>query len=428
MPLHPLHCDVLFVGGGFRTTTFLASNPALFGYRICVVEQECVLGPGSYGRFTAQSSSDGRSFFRYVDRDGPFGWIYNDSIIGMVANSRTPVSLQLLSNALARLGEVITTELGKGQILLGDRVSYVDISPDNDYQVMAQTSNGHVIRARLCVFGTGRCERLHTVAKPFQEKVWLSSMLLASDHRDRLCDCLRDLSAGLIVVLGCSHSAFSSVALLLDSIKSVAERLSNYVDPRIIIVQRRAVRLNYASVAQARGEQIEGREEMLDPVRDVCPDTGIVFRDSGLRHRSRDLYCAIWRGDYPSVELQRIRDLDECHSLLNRADLIVQALGYQGRTPEIRMSGTCVRSADAATRLNVDDNGFVILDGDRSCRYIATVRVEPTPPTARDSGAYAKDLYHQLAKRIITYLSPGSIGLVAYGFIGLGAGMILDSV
>ena len=44
-------------------------------------------------------------------------------------------------------------------------------------------------------------------------------------------------------------------------------------------------------------------ELIFDALRDVCPVTGIVFRDSGLRHESRALLCELWAGNVDGARL-----------------------------------------------------------------------------------------------------------------------------
>jgi len=135
--------------------------------------------------------------------------------------------------------------------------------------------------------------------------------------------------------------------------------------PRITIAHRSPVRLMYPSLEEARREHVARRDETPDPVRDVCPKTGTVFRDSGLRHESRALYCAVWEGQLPNVALRRVSELDDGLGLLRSADLIVQATGYVGQTPRSSwtagvvptdravgapLSGGCGRSVPSSAR------------------------------------------------------------------------------
>lgn len=132
--------------------------------------------------------------------------------------------------------------------------------------------------------------------------------------------------------------------------------------------------------------------------------TGIVFRDSGLRHSSKALYCDLWTGNLPDARIVRITRLRDATDLLNSADLIVQALGYHGEVPDIVVSGKLVRSSHSDERLVSDDDGAAVIGG---CVYenLSVLRVEPTPRERRDNSAYGSDLYRRLSIRLGRRLS-----------------------
>jgi hypothetical protein len=397
-------CDVVFIGGGFRTTTFLASNPNLFSKKLCIIEQTNTLGAGSFSHFNITSSSNGSSFFRYVDPLGEFGWIYSDPIISKVANTKAPVSLDLLSQALTELGKKIGIKIGNESIFLGRKVEYVDVDPDLDYPIKIELDSGERICAKICVLGTGRSETIHPSLIDYRSKVWLSSNFLSSNLQNVLSKQLYELSFGRILILGCSHSAFSVLQHILNLIKRIQQSHPSYGHPSISIFHRRAVRLYYSSVRSAQEEQVIGREELMSFLRDVCPDTGIVFRDTGLRHVSKSLYCSVWKGQFSHVTMKRIEDLNNCKKMFDKADMIIQALGYRPRTPEIRVFEKCFRLATAETPLNAGCDGFIALPGVSNRRHIAAIRVDPTPRFLQDNGTYAKNLYHLLGKMILFHL------------------------
>lgn len=399
-PLVPRAHDVVFVGGGFRTISFLASNPSLLEKDLCVIEQTHEIGPGAFRDLSLTSNSNGASFFRHVDRQGAFEWIYDDPIIGSVANATSPVPLQMLAHALARLGQAIAGKLGNESILMGESVTCVNVRPQTRYPVTIMLAGGEAISSKVCVFGTGRQERLHEMLTRWTKKTWLSSKLLSARYREEVYEHLHAIAGSTVVILGCSHSAFAALSLLLDLISRLERSDSGYVPPKVLIVHRRSVHICYPSVEQARREQVAGREEPVNPSRDVCPDTGIVFRDSGLRGASRDLYFSVWRGELLLVKMHRVQRLEDCADLLDNAGMIVQALGYTGRVPEVRIAGECVRGAGSTLPLEVDDDGFVALPGVEERCHIAALRVDPTPRYLADNGAYGKNLYGRMATRI----------------------------
>jgi hypothetical protein len=121
-----------------------------------------------------------------------------------------------------------------------------------------------------------------------------------------------------------------------------------------------------------------------------------------LRHAARKLYLDVVDGQVPGVRLRRIASLAAAASTLGQAGLIVQALGYVGRTPEIRIGGRLLRTGFAGDLLRTDELARVCLDGVQA--RLSALRVEPTPKHLRDHAAYGSTLYDDLAERILTSL------------------------
>lgn len=126
-----------------------------------------------------------------------------------------------------------------------------------------------------------------------------------------------------------------------------------------------------------------------------------MFRDTGLRHSSRDLYCAAWAGELAGVTIRAVTDLGDAAPALQEAGLIVQALGYRGRAPDIRVAGTLVHRAGSADRLYADDTGAALVAG-RPLPEVSVLRLEPTPPGQRDNAAYGRGLYAHVLHRVLT--------------------------
>ncbi len=392
--------DVIFIGGGFRTITFLASNPGLLQQKVAIIEATDRLGCGSFCDLTATTSSWGSAFFKHVDRRGPLGWIFVDPTIGPIASSQFPVEIKLLSEALANLGISIAEHLPPSSLFLSCSAKRIDIFDDDDFPVLVSLDDGRRLRARWCVLGTGRHEELNRYVSRWEPKTWLSAKVLSRTHRACLADRLFECRTGSLTILGCSHSAFAALEVILgmlDRIGTPTPRL-----PQIRMVHRRRVRLYYDSVVAAKREQIAEREELFNPIEHVCPDTGKVFRDSGLRNSSRELYCSIWRGDRPNVQMYLVDQLEGAENLLQRSSLIVQALGYVGRFPQVYVNDNLTLPRSVIP----DEEGFLSFQSFRGHSPIAAIRVAPTPRHLQDHGVYAKDLYARLGCRLSTISSP----------------------
>jgi hypothetical protein len=187
--------------------------------------------------------------------------------------------------------------------------------------------------------------------------------------------------------------------VVLQVAEELRQRRPGYRPPPVWVLRRGPARLMYDSADQAHAGQIPGREQPFRPDSDVCPQTGIVFRDSGLRHESRSLYCALWAGQVPGVRLAQATQLRDAAALLSEAGMVIQALGYRGRLPDILVNGVLARPAAATVPLYGDEDGAVVLAGRRHAA-LSVLRAEPTPRDQRDNAAYGSHLYPRLAARL----------------------------
>ena len=397
-------CDVVFVGGGFRTTTFLAAIPELLAHDVAVVERRGALGAGAFHDYATTSSSVGSRFLRLVRRPGRFESAFDDPELAAIAAAEAPVDLLALGRALSRLGEILEAELGEERTFLRSQVVEVEASSARPASFRVRLDSGEEIRARACVMATGRRERPHPALLAWREKMWLSCEVISDRRREELMRALRAASGGLIAVLGGSHSAFSALGTLLRATESLVREDVAYELPRIVIAHRSPVRLCYDSVDQARREQVAERELPFDEAAHVCPATGIVFRDSGLRHEARALFCAAWEGTFANVSLDAVASIDECNPLLREAALVVQALGYAGVAPPLVIDGRRYWDGAAPPGVVTDTDGRVLLRGEAAAVDLYALRVEPTPRALRDNANYASDLYARLGERLLDLL------------------------
>ncbi|MDH6111836.1 hypothetical protein P3T36_002150 [Kitasatospora sp. MAP12-15] len=394
--------DLVFVGGGFRTTTFLASAPELLAQRIDVFERSDTFGPGGFLDYAITSTSVGSRFLKELSYHGPFAALRDDPDVAEVALADQPVRMERLAAALRRVGSTVADALGHERLHLGAEVTALDIV-DGGSAVVLSLADGGTVRCRHAVLATGRIERQHPELAPWQAKVLRSAQVISRTGRDRLRRELEEISGGRIVVAGSSHSAMSAVRVLLEVLDEIRVLSPGYRAPTVDVLQRGPARLTYASLAEAREQHVPGREPSAEPETDVCPVTGIVFRDSGLRHESRSLYCALWDGEVPGVRLVRTPRIADAADLLDDAALVVQALGYHGNVPEIRVDGLVVRQPDAAQRLTHTPDGAALIAG-RAQAALSVLRVEPTPHELRDHAVYGSGLYGRLATRILARL------------------------
>jgi len=129
---------------------------------------------------------------------------------------------------------------------------------------------------------------------------------------------------GPVVIVGASHSAFSCAwRLLYDPL------LTPCGEGRDIVILQRRERIKLrCTPAFAAAHGID-----YDPRRDVCPQTGLVFRHGGLRKDAKQLYLDLRDGRETRVRLVTMRSLEEQRELLDSAALILQATGFDAGLP-----------------------------------------------------------------------------------------------
>ena len=396
--------DCAIIGAGFRTTTFLASAPELLNYRLTVLERGDVLGPGAFGEYMVTTSSVGSSLFKQLSYGGPFEPLRNNDQVNLIVQSKTPVATQTLGEALREIGSVITESLGgEPAVRLQSNVRKIEVdSPTSP--VTLQLEGGEIIRSGHVLIASGRMERPHPDIAKWRDKTLVSGRAISASGRKELVDSLLSLGQRPILIAGCSHSAMSSVQVLLEVTAKLEREHEGYRRPMITLIQRSIAKLMYDSPEQALAEQVEGREQFFDPNRDVCPVTNIVFRDSGLRHGSKQLYCDIWANKLSGIRIFRVSALSEAAELFDGAGLVIQALGYHGEVPDILEAGKLIRPSDSQERLWGDEDGAVVIGG-RIFENMSVLRVEPTPSNRKDNSAFGGDLYRRLFERLYRRLS-----------------------
>ncbi len=386
--------DLLVVGGGYRGTSFLASQEWLLNRDVVVLERSDELGRGGFGDYDCVSTSVASRFVAQVAPEVAAGVRSPDRLTSLRAASTSPVPLTDVAEVMADIGGVIRSRLPRGAVRTGAEVEQLDVRSDH---VVARTADGSLTRARHALLATGREERPHPELAPWEHKVVLSSHFISVQGTDELIVRLA-AAGGPLVIAGGSHSA---VAVLLRLLRLRADGL--VADLPVVLVRRSRVRLHHQSLAHAVAKRDPHVEHDIDPMADVCPATGQVNRDSGLRGVGRATYLQVVAGEVPGVRVQHASRLDACTGLLDGAGLVVQALGYHGRAPTLRLPDGTVRAARSAERLVNLSDGTAVVAG-APVERLSVLRVEPTPSVVRDHGLFGQGMYPALARRLETAL------------------------
>ncbi len=384
----PRELNTAIVGAGFRASTFLTSTKRLPSSGLAVFERGSRVGPGSFGQFDARTTSVGSKFFQHVNYQGVWGELLNYADYRAVALSDDPVSMTSLTLALDRLGGLLVRELSEN-LVCETPIDAINVIPGSGATLIS--SSGIEAHTQHVVLATGRHEVLHPALHPFAQKVELSGRFLSStnDLSRRLR--VGEFQAGPIVIVGSSHSAMSALKRIQ---RAQGSRDGEQVE--VVVVYRSPARLLYSSLDDACRQLVPGREALPDPRTDVCPETGLVFRDSGLRHESRDLYCDLWARRIRGARLLQSESIEGSAQVFGDASLIVQAIGYVPTHPKILVNGI---HAQPSTSLSIVDGSTMHIDGSR-LDEISLLRIGQTPRHLRDYGQYGRDLYSNLRERL----------------------------
>lgn len=137
-----------------------------------------------------------------------------------------------------------------------------------------------------------------------------------------------------IVIIGASHSAFSCAWRLLQD-----PLFAEFADGREIVILHRRERFKLRGTTEfATRHRIE-----YDPENDVCPSTGLVFFNAGLRKDAKYLYLDIRDGREQRVRLLPMTTLVEHQHLIDGAGLILQATGFTHQLPRIERDGRALK-------------------------------------------------------------------------------------
>ena len=232
--------------------------------------------------------------------------------------------------ALPRLDEILLNPLSQLMIeLLGDNLlcnrrvsrivksSAVFHSYDASGQVIASSRN-----LLACC---GGIEILLPELKP-----WASKTQFGGDFLRHV-----DMSAlpgtpGPVVISSASHTGFSCLWRLLEDplFKDFAKNRD------IVVLQRRGIVKLRCTPEFAQEHDIE-----WDKDSDLCPGTGLVYANGGLRKDAKFLYLRIRNGEETRARIVSIGKLADQRELLDEAALVIQCAGFVSNLPEIEIDG-----------------------------------------------------------------------------------------
>ena len=386
-----LHCILVGAGPAGMGALVAALQTGRFerilSRGIAVVEGSDRIGSGSLGNYSLRSDSPASSFLECPEA-GPartvLGHLLDRPHVRTLLTQREAhVPLELVARLLEEVAHAmrgVFERFPESRFLAGHFARSLEATRQGTWRVKIESSTGvdSVLKARHVVLALGarqvRTEALESELIPdlrlddrWAQRVMLSGELLSKEGRLKLRRTLeRAGSRARVVVIGSSHSAFSSAVTALE----VAQGLPLQREA-ITIAYRNRLRVFYPSPQQARSD---GYRE-FGP-EDVCPRTGRLHRLGGLRGDGRELCRAsLGLGGLAPDERVRLTALRTFHEqpqvlreLLESATCIVPAFGYRARTlpardgqgDPIRLEAFGQRRlVDAASRV-LDSRGRIV--------------------------------------------------------------------
>ncbi len=300
---------------------------------------------GKMGHYRVNANTSAHDVVQGIKDGTPFVGVRDDYL----QHPQTQSELIPLPRIQTLMVEPLVQAMGE---FLGERLHCrVDIAriEINENGIASYDRENHLgaLSANI-LFCCGAIETPLPELSPLQDR-WEGSMqFLKRDNLDGLQD-----TNDPIVIVGASHSAFSCAwRLLFDPLFSEFAR-----ERDIVILQRRERIKLRCSTGFATEHQID-----YDPETDVCPRTGLVFFNGGLRKDAKFLYLDIRDGVENRVRIVEMDQLVEQQDLLNQAGLVLQATGFDARLPPIVKQGAPVRVGNPTRNgelRNLDDGEII---------------------------------------------------------------------
>ena len=238
---------------------------------------------------------------------------------------------------LPRIGELMVEPLAQAMVeFLGERlqcgveISRIEIDPHGFTSY--DSENRLCAHSDALMFCCGAADKPLTELKAHLDRWEGSARFLVRENLDGLPPGKKP-----VVIVGASHSAFSCAWRLLHD-----PLFAEFAAGREIVILHRRERIKLRGTTDfAASHQLE-----YDHENDVCPSTGLVFFNAGLRKDAKFLYLDIRDGREQRVRLVQMTAFAQQQELLAGAGLILQATGFTHKLPRIERGGRPVRVGD----------------------------------------------------------------------------------
>ncbi|WP_232475848.1 FAD-dependent oxidoreductase [Flavisphingomonas formosensis] len=386
MTLHPV-LQTVIVGGGPAGTALLtaASKLGRLGELaqagLAIIDRNERIGAGKLGGYAINSDSTAETFLTSI-KDSTFPSISSlashgaaRQISGHIGDLGVPLTkvgdfLDVLGDRLHAL-----VEGAGGSVLTGQEVLRSERTAQGLWKTRIRdraTGGEAEILSRTLVIATGGHQPLSQLrgeyvagvplADRYEDKLVQSDEVLSLSGLETVRSRIAGRARPRIAIIGGSTSAVTAANKLLKG-----EPALELAEGSVTLLHRRPLRPFYPSASAALAEGYDD----FGP-QDICPVSGFVYRLAGFRLEARELVMKALgiggRQNDPRFRLHRITGPadDEAVAILDRADLIVAALGYRPHAlPLFGSDGQPIALAsESLGRPAMVDNQCRIVDAD----------------------------------------------------------------
>ncbi len=313
---------------------------------VTIVDRTAFMGGGNIGQYIINSDTMGNTFLECLinQETGPFQHVFNTEAKRSLDQYRQSAApLRLVGEFMGEIGKALQQVIDQhpvSQFFPGTEAREIHRDADGLFHTTLVGDDGETfeIVSQYVVTALGARQHLDrtlnaeiipglNLADNYAPKTLLTNCVLTDAGPVEIEKRLKESSNRKVVIIGASHSTFSSAWVLLNKTGLTFD------EGDITILHRQKLKIFYPTVEAAHAEGYFDFDE-----NDLCPLTKRVYRLGGLRWDSRDLLKHIWGvGGVPLEKRVRLVELDptnqhnavDIQALLDDAALIIPAFGYR---------------------------------------------------------------------------------------------------
>lgn len=272
--------------------------------------------------YQIRSNSSGVDFLSKIRVDGSFGPLANSSLAKVIhgyGGNTLPLTLvsRFMKN-MAEEAEHIVSSSPASAVLYNSEVSALMLGPDG--AVTSVNAQGEpLVQSAYAVIAVGATEDAHHGEGTDKDVIFNSGEIIAGKKNGELDGLIKE--GRKIVIIGGSHSAFSTVIWLL-------KLYGEHIRPgQIEVFYKSEFQLYFKSIETAVSAGVDLNSQ------NVFHPTGEVNKFNGLRGVAKEIYIEIVSGRESRVKLKKTNDSKAVNG--DSKNIVINAIGYSPRNIHI---------------------------------------------------------------------------------------------